>query len=224
MALSVLRCDRRRSPRIAPVSGMAYQGTPMTPTSYRTIVADPPWPYAGSGPWGNGGTVRPGHMRAKRPSPSSVEQYGSMTLDQLSGLKPPAATNAHLYLWTTNSFLEQSFSIARAWGFVPKTVCTWVKTHQADAERVSMKSGYYFRGATEHFLFCMRGSLPFTTDEAFPTAYLWPRLPHSVKPDAFYDLVETVSPAPRLELFARRQRFGWDTWGDQALEHVEVMV
>jgi N6-adenosine-specific RNA methylase IME4 len=52
--------------------------------------------------------------------------------------------------------------------------------------------------------------------------FTWPRGPHSVKPDAFLDLVEQVSPGPYLELFARRQRLGWDTWGDEALNHVNL--
>ena len=52
--------------------------------------------------------------------------------------------------------------------------------------------------------------------------WLWPRGKHSEKPEAFLDVVESVSPAPRLEMFARRNRLGWDTWGNEALEHVEV--
>ncbi len=50
----------------------------------------------------------------------------------------------------------------------------------------------------------------------------WPRGAHSAKPEAFLDLVEQVSPGPYLELFARRQRLGWDTWGNEALEHVSL--
>lgn len=52
--------------------------------------------------------------------------------------------------------------------------------------------------------------------------FTWNRGEHSAKPDAFLDLVENISPGPRIELFARRQRLGWDTWGNQALEHVEL--
>lgn len=52
--------------------------------------------------------------------------------------------------------------------------------------------------------------------------FQWPRGAHSAKPEAFLDLVEQVSPGPYLELFARRQRLGWDTWGNEALEHVEM--
>lgn len=52
--------------------------------------------------------------------------------------------------------------------------------------------------------------------------FQWPRGAHSQKPEAFLDLVEQVSPGPYLELFARRQRLGWDTWGNEALNHVEI--
>jgi len=135
-----------------------------------------------------------------------------MTMDDLLELRPDADTSAHLYLWTTNAFMEQAHVLARTWGFAPKTICTWVKL--TPDGKASMRTGYYFRGATEHWLFCVRGSLRLLRAD-LPTAYLWPRLPHSVKPDAFYDLVESASPGPYLELFARRQRLGWDTWGNE---------
>jgi N6-adenosine-specific RNA methylase IME4 len=180
---------------------------------YRTIVADPPWPYTGEVPLGitKSGRREKGHL----------SQYGYMPVAEIAALQPDAANAAHLYLWTTNAFMEAAYEMARAWGFKPKTICTWVKTHQDDVGRVSMKTGYYFRGATEHFLFCVRGSLPLRTERGLPTAYLWPRLPHSVKPDAFYDLVEEASPGPYLEMFSRRARLGWDTYGDEALHGTE---
>jgi N6-adenosine-specific RNA methylase IME4 len=53
--------------------------------------------------------------------------------------------------------------------------------------------------------------------------FTWPRGAHSSKPDAFYDMVERVSPGPYLELFARRARLGdWDYWGDQSLGTAEM--
>jgi hypothetical protein len=52
--------------------------------------------------------------------------------------------------------------------------------------------------------------------------FRWPVAEHSRKPEAFLDLVEQVSPGPYLEMFARRQRLGWDTWGNEALEHVSI--
>ena len=185
-------------------------------TKYRTIVADPPWPYSS-----DGSAIPQGNSETPLSGPGTMKRYGAMSMDDLLSLRPESDDDAHLYLWTTNAFMVEAHQLATAWGFKTKTIGTWVKTHQNDRDRVSMKTGYYFRGATEHFLFCVRGSLPLQ-NHSLPTAYLWPRLPHSVKPDAFYDLVETASPGPYLELFARRQRFQWDTWGNEALEHVEI--
>jgi N6-adenosine-specific RNA methylase IME4 len=191
-------------------------------THYRTIVADPPWDYGGDGPkpYQRTGRYAGGHSPLSGAGTKSV-RYGAMSLDALRTLDVPAADDAHLYLWTTNAFMVEAHDIARAWGFAPKSILTWCKTHQDDPARVSMKLGYYFRGATEHVLFCVRGSLPLQTREGLPTGFLWPRTPHSVKPEAFYDLVEVASPGPRLEMFSRRARLGWDTWGDEALGHVE---
>jgi MT-A70 len=42
---------------------------------------------------------------------------------------------------------------------------------------------------------------------------------HSRKPDEMYDLVESCSAGPFLELFARGTRPGWTAWGNQAEEY-----
>lgn len=180
-----------------------------------TVVADPPWPYEGGGPVGNGG-------RGKAEGFDKIVQvglkqhYGTMTIDDLKALpvKQSVAKNAHLYLWLTNGFVEEAYHIARAWGFAPKTLVTWGKVKKDDPTTPSMKTGYYYRGATEHFLFCVRGSLRLQ-GPCRPTLFLEPRSKHSVKPDRFYDLIEEQSPGPYLELFARRPRAGWSVWGNQ---------
>ena len=182
---------------------------------YSTIVADPPWPYGTSL---SGTAALPHTVKRDGSLARGVDDmgYGVMTIDDLCAMPVGdlAERNAHLYLWVTNSFMEEAHQIAKAWGFTPKTILTWVKTHQDDPSRVSMKTGYYFRGATEHALFAVRGSLPLQTNEGVPTAFLAPRIgAHSVKPDAFGDLVERCSPGPYVELFCRRPRLGWDSWG-----------
>ena len=53
--------------------------------------------------------------------------------------------------------------------------------------------------------------------------YQWARGKHSAKPEAFQDIVEQVSPAPRIELFARRQRMGWDSWGNECRNDVALV-
>lgn len=180
---------------------------------YATIVADPPWPYenanSGGGPRGfkKDGTLARGTADLGY-SPASMADLNALAVTSL------AAADAHLYVWTTNAFMVEAHDLAHAWGFKPKTILTWTKVHQDDPTRVSMKTGHYFRGATEHVVFCVRGSLPLQCDEGLPTGYLWPRIgKHSVKPAAFGDLVEKASPGPYVELFARQPRLGWDHWG-----------
>lgn len=42
-----------------------------------------------------------------------------------------------------------------------------------------------------------------------------PRFIHSAKPPELYDDLAARTPAPRLDVFARRQHQGWDGWGDE---------
>lgn len=100
------------------------------------------------------------------------------------------------------------FDIVEAWGFRPITILTWVKPGRGG-------TGWYFRGQTEHVIFGTRGGLGIPSAIRRPNVFEAKRSRHSAKPDAFFELVESVSPTPRQELFARRQRLGWDTWGNE---------
>ncbi len=172
-------------------------------TRYRTIVADPPWRTTTGPQWGQGG---------HRPL-----AYPTMTLDEIAALPVSDLANdaAHLYLWTTNILVDSAFDIARAWGFKTSVLLTWCKAP------LGMGLGDAFGITTEHVIFAHRGGLrPLVREPS--TWWQWKRGKHSAKPEAFLDMVERVSPPPRIELFARRQRLGWDTWGDEALRHVEM--
>lgn len=174
---------------------------------YRTLVADPPWRYD------DGKMSTAGAARTK--SGASL-RYDLMSLAELSslGVQELAEDNAHLWIWGTNMKLKQSYLLAEAWGFEPITLVTWCKKQPG--------VGYYLRNNTEHVVFASRGKPQPPESPPISTWYVWPRGEHSVKPDGFFDLVEQVSPGPYLELFARRQRLGWDTWGNEALNHVEL--
>ena len=131
--------------------------------TYKTILADPPWPYTSSGPVGTGGRGGDGSVidkSRKIKQVSASAEYPLMSIKAICSLpvKEWSDSDAHLYLWTTNSFVEQAHVVARAWGFRPITLLTWVKV-QSDGHTPSMKTGYYFRSASEHILFCVRGSL-----------------------------------------------------------------
>lgn len=183
---------------------------PGYPQKYRTIVADPPWTQPTGGDHNGAGGIR-----ASRP-PHTLP-YPTLNYDDLVRVPVPglAERDAHLYLWTTNAQIELAYDLARRWHFKPSVLLTWCKTPKG------MGLGGTFAQTTEHIIFARRGSLA-ALQRIETTWFHWPRSEHSRKPEAFLDLVESVSPGPYLELFARRQRLGWDTWGDEALEHVEI--
>lgn len=181
------------------------------PVKYATIVADPPWQIGGL-PVSRvpKGAINDGRVVAV--------PYPTMTLDEIRALpvRDMVERDAHLYLWTTNGFLPDAFSVATAWGFRYSQTLVWCK------KPIGSMIGGTYRMSTEFVLFCRRGSLA-TLQRENQNWFCWPRsTTHSRKPDAFLDMVERVSPGPRLEMFARRQRLGWDTWGNEALEHVEM--
>lgn len=167
---------------------------------YGTITADPPWRYNRSGVQG-----------------AVDRQFSTMTAHDIAALpvEQLAADNAHLYLWTTNPLMfghhangpgPTAADIVEAWGFRYITLLTWLKTGP-------LGIGHYFRGETEHAAFGIRGKAPIPPAAREKNIVIAAKGRHSAKPAAFYDMVERVSPAPRLELFARQPRLGWDHWG-----------
>jgi N6-adenosine-specific RNA methylase IME4 len=142
--------------------------------------------------------------------------YPSMTVDEVASLpvESLAEDDCRLFLWATNTHLPFAFDIVTAWGFTYRQTLVWHKTK-------STPQGSVAPNRAEFLLVGRRGSphtmtrLPDAVITASPGA-------HSTKPECFLDYIEAVSPAPRLELFARRQRFGWDTWGNESLEMVDL--
>ncbi len=170
---------------------------------YRTIVADPPWAYRTT----DGITT---NARGKN-EPTAATQYPSMSVSEIAALPvaEQVGQDAHLYLWVTNPLMFDAFPVVEAWGFRYVTTLTWLKTGP-------LGMGYYFRGETEHVLFGVRGKAPIPANRRERNWISAPKTGHSRKPDRFYEIVERVSPGPYLEMFARRRRYGWDVWGNEA--------
>lgn len=164
---------------------------------FATIMIDPPWDWGDEGDQDQLGRARP--------------QYATMTKSQLLDL--PLADlsddDCHIYLWITNRSLPKGFELLERWGFRYVTAITWAKP--------SFGMGNYFRGQTEHVLFGVKGSQPLKRKDV-GTLFNAPRGPngHSSKPSEFYDLVESCSPGPYLEMFSRCDRDGWKAWGENA--------
>jgi len=162
---------------------------------FATIMIDPPWDWGDEGDGDQLGRARP--------------DYATMTKEQLLALPLPdlADDDCHLYMWITNRSLPKGFDLIQAWGFRYITAITWAKP--------SFGMGNYFRGQTEQILFAVKGSQPLKRKDV-GTLFAAPRGPngHSSKPVEFYDLVESCSPGPFLEMFSRSKRDGWVAWGE----------
>lgn len=207
---------------------------------YRTILADPPWDYAGkTPPWRS----------------TSTPTYPLMPLEDMCALPVGdlASGDAHLYLWAVLPMMREAYQVVEAWGFTAETVLTWCKPG------VGLGGG--FRGNTEHLIVARRGWSAVNPtcdncggrargarkchcdtpawrvkgklleecdmqrqsfrDTAEGTWYEAPRREHSEKPDLFIGLIERMSHPPYLEMFAREwtplwpKRDGWDVWGNE---------
>lgn len=189
---------------------------------YRTIVADPPWPY----PDGFGERIDAPHKQDRERGVIGTKigrrqlPYQAMTLEEIAQLpiRSWADENCRLFLWTTNRYLTSALSTLGYWGFAYKQLLIWDKT-----PTFNPLSGSVAAVAAE-FLVCATQGKPARLS-VWPTSVVRARkarATHSRKPDVFLDLVEQVSPGPYLELFARRARFGWDYWGDESLGTAEM--
>lgn len=173
---------------------------------FATILADPPWRFSN-----RTGKMAPEHRRLSR--------YGTLTLDGIAALPVAglAAPTAHLYLWVPNALLPEGLQVLQAWGFAYKSNLVWHKLRR-DGGSDGRGVGFYFRNVTELLLFGVRGRNARTLAAGRRQVnYIGSRKrEHSRKPDEQYALIESCSPGPYLELFARGTRDGWTTWGNEA--------
>ena len=211
------------------MSKPAVEYDPLPPGPFATVVADPPWDYSGKLSGGGTSGFSPVHP-SRGGSRGAANHYSTLTLEQIKALPVEAvvAEKAHLYLWTTSSFVVEAHELAEAWGFAPKVLIPWIKTKSNSRSAVvqsggdlysavRMGMGVYIRHCSEFVLFCVRGKAP-TLNHSVLGVIFAPLGKHSEKPQQLYDMIESLSVAPRLELFARVARSGYAVWGDEVGE------
>lgn len=202
VAMPTFDSDRPASPGVDPL--------PTTPGGFKTVLADPPWRFTN-----RTGKVAPEHRR--------LDRYGTMELADIKALPVGEVTakDAHLYLWVPNALLLEGIEVLQAWGFRYVSNIIWAKRRK-DGGPDGRGVGFYFRNVTEPVLFGVKGSMR-TLAPARSTVNMIEtrKREHSRKPDEQYDLIESCSPGPYLEMFARYARPGWSAWGNEADDAVE---
>lgn len=178
---------------------------------YRTIIADPAWQYRNSGVEG-----------------AAEGEYPTMTIEAIRALPVSdlAAPDAILLLWATWPLLVEAINLVPAWRFQYVTGMPWVKLDGAPARNFAGEyrykpqygTGFWVRGCTEPILICKRGKVEPGAMRHF-CGIVSDNFGHSRKPENLYQYAEAHA-GPYLEMFARRQRKGWDTWGNQVQDSI----
>jgi N6-adenosine-specific RNA methylase IME4 len=172
---------------------------------YKTILIDPPWPINMSGK----------RNRIKGGQPEELP-YLTMNLCKIMCLpiRFLGTKDSHLWLWTTNQFLENGFLLLRIWGYKYLSCIHVIKPSGV---------GNYFIQRSQTLLFGYKEKCKFPL-ERYKSNIINVSDPkkHSEKWEETYDYIEKISPTPRIELFARRKRKGWDVWGDEIKSDISL--
>ena len=169
---------------------------------YNVIYADPPWSF------------KTFSDKGKDRSPEN--HYNVMSLKDICNLPISKIANdtSVLLMWVVDPLLDKAFEVINAWGFKYKTVgFTWAKTNRK-SEGYFTGLGYWTRGNPEMCLLATKGK-PKRISKSVPQLVVEQRREHSRKPDIMYNHIENLLEGPYIELFARTQRSGWDSWGNQ---------
>ncbi len=170
---------------------------------YKIVYADPAWKY---------------QDKSKSHGGGAESHYQCMSISEMSALpvKDIADSDSVLLIWVTMPMLEVSFEVIKAWGFKYKTCAfTWVKTNKDGS--VYMGMGRHTRGNAEICLLATRGKGVPRISASVRNTHLFKRGKHSAKPQEFADMITSLygSDVPKVELFARDRKDGWDVWGNE---------
>ena len=163
---------------------------------FGTILLDPPWQQQLTGRY-----LRRRHSRA------TTLPYPTMSVDDIAALPVSelAADESHCWLWTTNQFLRHGFELLAGWGFKYLCPVHWIKPSGC---------GAWFVSRSQTLLFGYKGKLRMR-EKYKPNVLFAPSTRHSKKPASTYDLIESVSFGPYLEVFARNTRPEWTAAGNE---------
>ena len=168
---------------------------------YKTIVIDPAWDLK---------LLSKSATKSMQGGDATKLSYHTMKDKEL--LDFPVAdfadTNCNLFMWCVNSKLEFAFRLLHEWNFKYSTMLVWTKSNGLTMLGINYK--------TEYCLFAYQGKRELANSKnPIPTHFSFPRGKHSEKPKEFYDMILKKSPAPRIDIFARKRHYGFDAWGDQ---------
>ena len=177
---------------------------------YQIIYADPPWKYKVYSKKGEGR--------------SAENHYSTMSMEDISNIpiNELADKNCVLFLWITFPTMKESLEILDKWGFKYKTVAfVWIKQNKKSLS-LFMGLGFWTRANAEICILATKGN-PKRESKKVHQVIVSPIREHSRKPDETRDrIVELMGDLPRIELFARQKVDGWDSWGNEIENDINI--
>lgn len=189
---------------------------------YKLLYADPPWAFRT-----HAGKNRTPTQKKFR---EAEDHYPTMSIEEMAALpiEEMAAKDAVLAMWIVGSHCDVALDLARSWGFgiFVTDLFYWAKQKLVNADQIDMftgdiaappmSMGYYSRKQVEPVWLFKRGrGLPVMAHDV-RQLIVAPRDQHSRKPvQAYQGLERLFGDVPRVELFARNRRAGWDAWGNE---------
>jgi N6-adenosine-specific RNA methylase IME4 len=174
-----------------------------TNKTYNIIYADPPWSFKG--------------YDLKKEARYVGNKYDVMSIDEIKNLpiENISCENSILFMWVTYPKLNECFEVIKEWGFEYKTVAfTWVKKNKKSNTNF-FGMGRWTRANAEICLLATKGK-PKRISASVSQIIESPIEHHSKKPNCTRDkIIELVGDLPRIELFARQEYHGWDSWGNE---------
>jgi N6-adenosine-specific RNA methylase IME4 len=170
---------------------------------YSIIYTDPPWNYNNKN---TGGSMISG----------SNAKYDTMTIKDLELLNVSklARKDSFMFLWVTYPMLQEGLTLLKKWGFEYKTVAfTWVKKTKNNKDHFGM--GFWTRANPEICLLGVKGKPKVKSHSVRQLTYAQVEQ-HSKKPDVIREkIVELCGNLSKIELFAREEKNGWDSMGNE---------
>ncbi len=193
---------------------------------YQIIYADPPWEQKAGRPLSGGYKKENGVQIFNPKSDKSADlPYNTMGFSDIVNLpiKYISDSNCHLYMWVTNKYLLKAEEVIKSWGFKYSTTLVWAK------KPIGSGMGGTFKVSTEFLIFATKGKVNELVKEKVNGTWFEQKRQyvngypsHSKKPDFFYELIEKVSSGNKVELFSRGMRKGWDVFGNEVENSIDL--
>lgn len=190
--------------RKAQLQELKENAPPLPDGKYECIVIDPPWEMQKI-------------ERDIRPNQVAFD-YPTMSEEELThfDIQSIAADNSHLFCWTTHKHLPMALRLIEKWGF--RYVCTMVWHKSGGFQPIGLP-----QYNCEFILYARKGTPSFIETKAFPCCFEAPRREHSRKPEEFYQLIKRVTSQPRIDIFSRETKDGFDSYGNEQNKFDEAM-